>query len=343
MTTANAQVILTSSDMPPVDSLYIFSDAGAPSTPFVFETAGDTAVWDFTGLTVNDADDDTIVFADPAAIAPGAFTGATHARIRIPGETAYGILKVDATGVYLVGGAGDVTGTGSDVVIPYETPVTVHSFPFTTTTDIQSAGIVNFLNTGAYFGYGQFVDSVWLHAVTESHSKVIATGTLALPSGTWPAMLEVVYTTTYDSTMVKGTQTSGNWIYLPGKPDITIDSTYNWYTQESLMPYASVEYDNGTPDISFFKAGVVDHTGIGNRSVENGTAVYPNPFQNAITVDAKDGGVRYELYSLDGRQLLEGTVKEGTDRISTALIPPGLYLLKLNNASGTRTLKLIKE
>ena len=61
--------------------------------------------------------------------------------------------------------------------------------------------------------------------------------------------------------------------------------------------------------------------------------VYPNPVYNTLYFSSNDFEVHpYSLFSIDGRLLLYGEVRNG-DPISVSGIPAGLYLLKINNTS----------
>lgn len=74
--------------------------------------------------------------------------------------------------------------------------------------------------------------------------------------------------------------------------------------------------------------------GVGvSEIVADAFKVYPNPVRNELYVSGNEfGPYRYALYSIDGRLVLQGEVRNG-EAIHTDNIPAGLYILKINNTS----------
>lgn len=61
--------------------------------------------------------------------------------------------------------------------------------------------------------------------------------------------------------------------------------------------------------------------------------VYPNPVHNELYISSDNFQPHsYQLFSTDGRLLLQGESQEGTP-INVSDLPTGLYILKINNSS----------
>jgi hypothetical protein len=61
--------------------------------------------------------------------------------------------------------------------------------------------------------------------------------------------------------------------------------------------------------------------------------VYPNPVHNELYISSDDFQPHpYQLYSADGRLLMQGESQEGNP-INVSDLPTGLYILKVNNSS----------
>lgn len=73
------------------------------------------------------------------------------------------------------------------------------------------------------------------------------------------------------------------------------------------------------------------------------TNIYPNPVQNAFTVPVKEN-TNYQLYTITGVLVKEGSVNTIENIISISNLPAGCYLLQLQLENGKReSVKVIKE
>lgn len=78
-----------------------------------------------------------------------------------------------------------------------------------------------------------------------------------------------------------------------------------------------------------------------NTSLFNTTSVYPNPFNDQLTVKGLTGPIK--IYDEFGRLVIETTIQE-SDVIDTQSLQPGLYILKaLNFKSSQGSIRLIKN
>lgn len=74
--------------------------------------------------------------------------------------------------------------------------------------------------------------------------------------------------------------------------------------------------------------------GVGVQDIVTETfKVYPNPVHNELYISSNDFQPHsYQLYSADGRLLLQGESQEGSP-VNVSNLPTGLYILKVNNSS----------
>lgn len=75
--------------------------------------------------------------------------------------------------------------------------------------------------------------------------------------------------------------------------------------------------------------------------------IYPNPFGNEVNIELakpSTGSTTLRLFNLNGQQLVEHQVQEGSNEVHlvTDGLVPGAYLLRLDTEEGTQTFKLIK-
>ncbi len=71
--------------------------------------------------------------------------------------------------------------------------------------------------------------------------------------------------------------------------------------------------------------------------------VYPNPFDNFFYFKNLGGYNRVEIYDMQGRIRKRSNVDPGGDRISTANLASGLYLLRLSGDGIQKSLKIVKK
>jgi hypothetical protein len=108
-----------------------------------------------------------------------------------------------------------------------------------------------------------------------------------------------------------------------------------------------------TPGNSFRTNPALNHNQTGSvsspfsrkNSTENFSPVklYPNPFDDDITVESDSEWLKYEIYHAHGIKLKEGTlIRSG--KIQTASFKPGIYLIRItDNRSSSSVFKMIKQ
>lgn len=76
-----------------------------------------------------------------------------------------------------------------------------------------------------------------------------------------------------------------------------------------------------------------------NISFAEDYVVYPNPFSNQLTIEIESlKEANYKIYSVMGKLLLTGTLRDGVNTINLSSLPQNVYFLNIENQS----IKLIK-
>lgn len=107
---------------------------------------------------------------------------------------------------------------------------------------------------------------------------------------------------------------------------------------------STVVNEGGDSDFFITKFSTQPCLPLGSESFEEAkTKIYPNPVQNAFTVLVKEK-TNYQLYTITGVLVKEGSVNTIENIISISNLPAGCYLLQLQLENGKReSVKVIKE
>lgn len=71
--------------------------------------------------------------------------------------------------------------------------------------------------------------------------------------------------------------------------------------------------------------------------------VYPNPFEDEITIDLQDENATIAIYNLEGRLLLDNALSKAEPKINLTHIAPGCYLLKIITPISQEVVKVYKK
>jgi hypothetical protein len=84
-------------------------------------------------------------------------------------------------------------------------------------------------------------------------------------------------------------------------------------------------------------------TGLTGRQADQQLRVFPVPAREIVEVESSAPVDRYEVYSTDGKLLLNGAPRNQRVSISLADYSPGIYFLKLDAGSESSIRKIVKE
>jgi hypothetical protein len=91
-----------------------------------------------------------------------------------------------------------------------------------------------------------------------------------------------------------------------------------------------------------FTVTVSTPTAIEKEAQESAVSVYPNPFNDQITIKgAHLKGAQYMLYSISGQMVKQGYLNQSP--INTSDLLKGTYLLRIQSEAGVVTQKLLKQ
>ncbi len=85
----------------------------------------------------------------------------------------------------------------------------------------------------------------------------------------------------------------------------------------------------------------ITYVAMEERTTESGFAIYPNPASDFVNLKSNTSG-ELQIYTMHGSWIATYQAKQGEQQINIATLPAGIYLLKLQTAGSTTTVKLIK-
>ncbi|TXG38531.1 Ig-like domain-containing protein [Seonamhaeicola maritimus] len=84
-------------------------------------------------------------------------------------------------------------------------------------------------------------------------------------------------------------------------------------------------------------------TSTGEESLRNSVKIYPNPArQGFLKLDNLDDTSKYDIYNIQGKALLKGSVSNG-GTINVSDLNSGIYLLRINSVNGSEVKKFIVD
>jgi hypothetical protein len=338
-TMADAQISLTASMAPPVNSMFIYYDANVPVPAFTFSTSGINNTWDFSALTPAVGADDTVFFADPANYPLSiAFPTATFATWE-GGDDNITMVTVNPNYSSFLGLIGDPLGSGTLRPLLANPPAVSMTFPYTYGSTSQATTEIHIWTTGAAIGQ-PLADSVHYKSTMMFDGSVVAAGDLVLPSGTYQSLLEHRVSSNIDSAWIK---VAGAWGTAPGTPTSGTDSSYYWYTDQSLQHYAHLLYKNGTIDDVHYYMSTLS-TGINTVDHNKNIVAYPNPAHDFLGIKGLNTpeASEWKVFDLNGKKVMEG--KSNLNSLDIKKVACGTYVLRITMSDGqSREIKFMKK
>lgn len=337
-----SQVTLTSSLAPSPGTMFLYYDANVPNPPFTFNKSGTANTWDFSTLFASPSDEDTVSILFPTnAPAASSFPGATHVQHE-NGEGSYTFLKINSSGIQFMGAANDITGSGNYMPMVANMPLTAMAFPYTYGNSNSASGYFEVYATGASVGQ-PLADSVHYKSSINVQRDVIAGGDIIIPAGTFPAILERSIDNSIDTLWIKSSLTGGQWTISPGFPQTNLDSSFYWYTNQSLQPYAHALFDNtGTMhDVTYYKTTTAS---VISENTYDNIGLYPNPAADILNLDLPSGNGDYSIiiYNVSGEVVY--TINTSYSIFNISNLQKGFYIIEVRNNKGFKySTKFVKN
>ena len=174
--------------------------------------------------------------------------------------------------------------------------------------------------SGTYDAFGQVFERTGELNVTYD-----GYGTLQTPQGTYSNVLrlEIIRTSTDE---MNGQTLSNN-----------LDTIYFWFnesTRHPIMTY-TINYVDGSEQGRFLNyiddADVVLSTNLNNITVNS----FPNPARNEIMISSKENINVIEIYTINGRKVLNKQVNSSSFEVDVSSLRKGQYFYLLKNTKGT--------
>jgi hypothetical protein len=71
-------------------------------------------------------------------------------------------------------------------------------------------------------------------------------------------------------------------------------------------------------------------------------SVYPNPVTTALSISATERGF-YKVYTIDGKQVMNGILSGSVTRLSTNTWANGVYIIEINTVSKSLKQQIVKQ
>lgn len=134
---------------------------------------------------------------------------------------------------------------------------------------------------------------------------------------------------------------NGDYVYL--------SHGFNVHDQVAFGPQlANISYAR-CPDAGLDFATIIP-TPLANNNCNIGIAendllqvqVYPNPFQDQLIIDNQEDGVALQVVDMNGRSMPTAALKNGKNFIDASEWASGIYMVHIQAAKGSRTIKMVK-
>jgi hypothetical protein len=142
-----------------------------------------------------------------------------------------------------------------------------------------------------------------------------------------------------------GLPTSGDLVMLENDSELVGPSFYDggWLNIKypSISGFTTIDmYGGNDPE-----ASGIDFASLSTQNLEleeNSFYLYPNPANDIVSLKGNTAALeRVEIYSISGQKVAGFTGNVST--LNTAALPSGVYLVKLDTAESSTTLKLVKS
>lgn len=318
----NAQVTITAADFNVVtQDTVTFSEID--TSGIVFPQGGQNQSWSYPNLVTTFTG--TQGFGPNVANSPGSSLF-PNANILLGGSTSdnfqyWDTSKLEWRGVYYV----NQTQPSYDI---YSNPRTLHEFPFTypdTFTDSSVASLVR--------------NNITYTRKSLNTSEIIGYGDLTVPSAYYPEVLLQKY-------VWDGVSTSPNG----GSNDFVTTYYYFWapgyyFPVLIMQQFYSNQSGNITESKSILLFEGVTYMDLDELSEinDNSLTVFPNPATDKFQVSGLKNQAVYSLIAVNGAIMQQGILEKDNYTVSVDMLPPGNYLLLVEEDGVESVLKIVKH
>lgn len=348
-TVAQAQITITSADMPNAKDSVLISIATSVGTNDV-KLTGASYSWDYSKLVPTiqryELFDAPSTFTSPFNFLFNPFNtsyGKNNYQVKtipLPGmkiDAAYDFFKESSADFRQIGAGYTLNGT--PIPFLYSSNDIIYRFP------------MNYLNMDSCdYKYGLPIPSMGYYGQTGHRVNTVdGWGTLITPSGTYTTIRVLSVINAVDTIYVDAFKTGTN-IPRPLKHE------YKWFAQGSKIPVLEVDANVVGATVTVTNVQFRDslrsdipHVGIADiASNERKFEVYPNPAQDFCMIHYltnKNAAVKISVMDITGKVLLSKTETRGAGEqllpLQTSDFPNGIYFIKLESERLSSVQKLV--
>lgn len=367
---ANAQITVTNSTFVQAgDNLKTFV-AADPSIVNITPGAGTAQTWDFTALTDDGINEDSILTAAGDPIASVSFPSAD---IIVPlFGLGTGYADITNTQVKVIGGAANFF--GNDFIIPVNGNIVRQYAPinFGSTTNFTGSFSLTTGDTAIMNLVNQFItqvplitgaDSVRVTFQQVSSNNVDAYGTCIVPTGTFDVLR--IHQTNTTNTIIEARVIPifGGALWFDITPFIEgavggqlpiqlgQDTTETYIFRDANSKEAIVEATmapNGDVGRALYKFGPIVNTGLVQNTLNGQVSVFPNPSSDVFTVkmgEMEAAEYTVQLFDQTGRSISQSvmTLQANSQfEVPAKQLATGVYFLRLSNGKQSAMIQLVK-
>jgi hypothetical protein len=329
--TANAQITLTSADLGSIGDQVQQAVDTLPASTLSPGSAGTNQTWNFSGLAQHIVE--TVTFSNPNWNANSQdFPNANLAVVDPSGGVAY--MNNSATSATALGFSGDLTGSGNPISAHNNPPELLMNWPATYGSNFTQ----NFRTTATFYygqdpGIGFTVDSVRYTQNVTKYDSIDAWGSITTPLSTYNVLRMEEFRRTYDTIDMYAFGFWQNAAYT------IMDSTltYSWWTNNMDFSIVQLNMDiaNNTVTRATWTKANPTPSGMNDLS-SNGTTLYPNPANNAVTININNSGAEnISIYDIAGKKLSTIAVNSNMMKIDVSAMSAGVYFYAVTAQDGT--------
>lgn len=112
----------------------------------------------------------------------------------------------------------------------------------------------------------------------------------------------------------------------------------------AVLPGIAPSFTESAMEIDYVRVYQESLLNVNETALNAQIKVFPNPVRDILSVVVPNElvGAKLRLYSVTGQEVVEKTLLEPTSQINISSLPSGVYLLKIETASGNFTQSIIK-
>ena len=337
-----AQITVESTDVVTVGDTAISAYDSIPPTTVTVTPAGGNQTWDFSGLQEDERD--TTIFVDASTL-PGSqdFPSANIGFTNPSDPDSWQFVVKNSSELKVVGG---VEIDSADTAV-FAIELVIFTFPSTNGTTFNSSSSQIAISDSANFdpdgpGPHPVVDSIRVTVGRGVDSEIDAWGSMTTPTGTFDVLRQKVLEIEADTVEM---YVNGGWTLISPEVEalvmqdaIEMDTsfTYRFWTDAvgAGFPVVEFEYDADADEVGevSYLAETLGPTSVVETGTHREVNVYPNPARDRVWVDAGQANVQFELFSIQGQQILNERMNQRY--INVQGLDSGYYLYRISNASG---------